>query len=99
MNIKYFTFVLFALSTSANGIAQSMPDNVQKDKTSPAPAFEFNEIKHGPLADFYELVAQYQFVKKEPMKYAQEPVMNLSKTNQELIAEAKQPATRKPSAN
>ncbi|MFZ6818818.1 hypothetical protein [Undibacterium sp. Ji22W] len=96
MKIKYLSFSIFALTLSANGFAQSTPAVSPNANTSSTTPIEINEVKRGPLADFYELVAQYHLPKKENVKVVQRPVELSSPVTRELIAETKSLASPKP---
>lgn len=96
MKIKYLPFYIAALTLSSHGFAQSNQALPESTKTSSSPRLDLQEVKHGPLADFYELVAQYQLPKKELAKSNQAQTEVLLPSSRELIADTKNPTAPKP---
>ena len=96
MKIKLSIFAFVALSVSAHGFAQSTPVNRELVKTAPSSTIDSQDMKHGPLVDFYELVGQYQFAKKESVKEAQQVNADAPKPHQIQIADAKLLVVQKP---
>lgn len=60
MKTKYVFIAIASLGFSTSGIAQSNPQSGSANKTSSVNAIASVQLKSGPLADFYELVAQHQ---------------------------------------
>lgn len=96
MKIKYPSFAIVALILSANICAQSIDLTVESIKTSSANQWKVDEIKRGPLADFYELIAQYQLPKKETTHSLPKQTELPGKLTPELIADTKNPLMLKP---
>ena len=76
MKTKYVLIVISSLCVSASGFAQSSADKTMRDVTSSGRSIDTVQLKSGPLADFYELVARYQLPKQ-------------TSDNRELISELK----------
>lgn len=100
MKISYLSFSILAFTLSTNGYAQSTPELPEPVKSSLATQLELQEVKHGPLTDFYELVAQYQLARKVTAKTAHVHVhvqadLPLPATR-ELIADTKNSTAPKP---
>jgi hypothetical protein len=64
MKTKYVLIVISSLCFSASGFAQTSSDNTLRDVTSSRRSIDTVQLKSGPLADFYELVSQYQLPKQ-----------------------------------
>lgn len=96
MKINYLSFSILALTLSANGYAQSAQVLAEPVKTSLVTQLELQDVKHGPLTDFYDLVAQYKLPKKAAAKPVQAQAKLPPPANRELIADTKSPVTPKP---
>ncbi|MFA9274049.1 MAG: hypothetical protein ACEQSE_04165 [Candidatus Aquirickettsiella gammari] len=96
MKIKYPSFAIFSLILSANICAQSPQATTESITTSSASQLKVDEIKRGPLADFYELIGQYQLPKKEVAQTLPKQTELPSKLTPELIADTKNPLMPKP---
>jgi hypothetical protein len=79
MKTTYIIFAMVSLSFSNIGIAQSNAKSSTTNKASPVNAIANVELKSGPLADFYELVAQHQ-----PPKHHQEHASTTSQISKNL---------------
>lgn len=96
MKISYLSFSILAFTLSTNGYAQSTQELPEPVKSSLATQLELQEVKHGPLADFYELVAQYQLAKKVTAKTVPVQADLPLPATRELIADTKNSMARKP---
>nr|WP_315468800.1 hypothetical protein [uncultured Undibacterium sp.] len=79
MKTTYIIFAMVGLSFSTSGIAQSNAKSSTTNQASAVNAIASVELKSGPLADFYELVAQHQ-----PPKYSQEHASTTSQNSKNL---------------
>jgi hypothetical protein len=79
MKTTYIIFAMVSLSFSSIGLAQSNAKSNTTNQASAVNAIASVELKSGPLADFYELVAQHQ-----PPKHPQEQASTTSQISKNL---------------
>jgi hypothetical protein len=79
MKTTYIIFAIVSLSFSSIGLAQSNAKSSTTNKANSVNAIASVELKSGPLADFYELVAQHQ-----PPKYPQEQASTTSQISKSV---------------
>ncbi len=74
MKIKYLVAVLATVSFAATSSAQSDLKQTASHKTSSESTLASIQLKSGPLADFYELVAQHQLSKPANILVAEKSI-------------------------